>query len=100
MRAEVEQLRERVEELEGAIREVVTQQGDELCWLDVLRDLAKLVGLEFDPKLLPRDTFERNCRRFADHIYTGVPYATQDAGVAEAPPSESRPVSGRSEVGS
>ena len=68
----------RIAELERAIRSVVTQSHDELCWLDVMRDLAKLVGVEFDPKLLPRDQFERNCRRFAEHVYEGIPYRTEE----------------------
>jgi len=65
---------ERVEVLERAILDVVTAQHDEICWLDVMRDLAALVGVEFKPELLPREAFERNCRAFAAHVYEGVPY--------------------------
>lgn len=36
----------RVAELEEAIRWVVTQQADDLCWMDAYVRLGKLVGVE------------------------------------------------------
>jgi hypothetical protein len=64
----------RVRCLEDAIRAVVTPQGDDLCWADVYRELASLVGIDFDPYLLPTDVFLGNCRRFVESLRSGRPY--------------------------
>lgn len=65
---EVEFLRARVEELESAIRWVVTQQGDDLCWMDVYQRLGPLVGVDFDPVLVPTVLFLENCRRYESSL--------------------------------
>lgn len=65
----------RVLELEEAIREVVTQEMDDICWMDIYVRLAKLVGIDFYPKLLPKEKFKKNCDRFTESVYVGCPYA-------------------------
>lgn len=66
----------RVKELEDAIRWVVTQPADDLCWMDVYTKLAALVGIPFDPKMLPRAKMLANCERFVDSLLIGCPYST------------------------
>lgn len=56
------------------ITEVVTQRLDDICWRDVYIELAALVGIEFDPDLLPRDQMLANCERFIDSVKTKTPY--------------------------
>lgn len=65
---------ERVDQLETAIRKVVTQAGDDLCWRDIYVELARLVGIEFNPDLLPKEQMLRNCERFIDSLASGAPY--------------------------
>lgn len=65
---------ERVQQLEAAIKDVLAQDMDHICWMDVYTKLAGLVGVKFDPALLPRWLFLHNCQRFSDFIYEGVPY--------------------------
>lgn len=69
-------LRTRVEALEAAIRDVVTQQGDNLCWLDAYQHLAGFVGVKFDPTLLAPEEMLRNCRVFVYSLHSGCPYRT------------------------
>jgi hypothetical protein len=64
----------RVKELEDAIREVVTQEMDDLCWMDVYTKLGRLVGVEFDPATLPAEVMLANCRRFVTALKAGRPY--------------------------
>jgi hypothetical protein len=71
-------LRARVAELEEAILRVVTQQEDDLCWMDIYTELAGLVRVTFDPRLLPDDMMLANCRRFVKSLRTGCPYQPID----------------------
>ncbi len=57
-----------------AVVDTVTQQADDLCWLDVMQRLAGLVDVEFDPVLLPRAQMKAQCGRFIDSLYDGLPY--------------------------
>ncbi len=75
MSQEVEKLRQRVAELEGAINCVLSQRLDDICWMDVYTTLGKLVGHDFNPVLLDRKDFKANCDRFTLHMYDGAPYA-------------------------
>lgn len=68
--------RERIEEFEDAARYIVTQQGDNLCWMDVYKRLAHLVDINFDPTLLDDQTMERNCQTFIKSLRSGCPYHT------------------------
>jgi hypothetical protein len=69
---------EREKELEDAIRWVVTQQADDLCWMDAYTKLAALVGVKFDPKMLPKEVMLRRCDRYIDSLLEGCPYATDE----------------------
>lgn len=67
----------RVEELENAIRSVVTQKADDVCWMDAYTMLGKLVGIEVTPEslaLLPTAKMLDNCGRFIDSLKRGCPY--------------------------
>lgn len=76
----------REEELEGAIRNAVTQKGDDLCWLDVMRDLARLVGIEFNAELLPKEVFLKNCERFHASLMDGDQYERKLVLIARGHP--------------
>lgn len=65
-----------------AVRYVVTQQEDDVCWLDAYIKLAGLVGVVLDPKLLPREKFLNNCSRFYDSLACGYPYKTGEVYVS------------------
>jgi hypothetical protein len=69
---------ERIAELEDAIRYVVRQKFDDVCWLDVYVKLGKLVGIEYDPLLLPREQFVRQCGHFYDCLASGESYKTDE----------------------
>lgn len=61
--------------LEDAIRKVVTQRADDLCWRDVYTELAKLVGVDFKPELIcDSDKFIANCRAFDKSLREGGEY--------------------------
>lgn len=47
-----------------------------LCWRDIYVELAKLVGIDFNPDLLPKDRTLRNCERFIDSLATLKPYSS------------------------
>lgn len=74
-KADVAQLEARIVELETAIRNVVTQAGDDICWRDVYTDLAKLVGIDFCPQLIcDSEKFISNCRKFDASLREGGKY--------------------------
>lgn len=52
------------------VRWVVRQRADNICWLDVYRELSILVGLEFQPELIqdPAKMLD-NCKQFCQSIY-------------------------------
>ena len=65
---------ERVRELEAAINNVLDQEMDDICWMDVYVVLGKLVGRDFDPLKLPKHQFDANCTRFSLALYEQKPY--------------------------
>ncbi len=69
---------ERVAELEAAITRVVTQIGDDLCWMDTFRELGALVGIPFNPQMLSRDLMLKNCELFVDSLLAGSTYKPLD----------------------
>lgn len=71
---ETERLKARVAELEGAIRYVLTQGQDDLCWMDVYTRLGALVGVRFEPNVLPTEVFLANCARFEASLKSGLTY--------------------------
>lgn len=72
-------LQRRNRELEEEIKGVVTQPLDDICWRDVYTRLAKLVGIEFDPDMLPKSQMMKQCERFIDSLKGGEPYETDDS---------------------
>lgn len=75
LRSDNAALRERVAQLEDAIRKVVTQGGDDLCWRDCYTELAQLVGIEFCPKLIEEpEKMLANCCQFIHSMRTGGKY--------------------------
>jgi hypothetical protein len=75
-RAELERLRA----IEAKVKSALTQTGDDVCWRDLYNpEVAALVGVEFDPALLPKPRFLGNCGHFYDCLATGTPDATPDA---------------------
>lgn len=76
-----DELFERIHDLEDAIRKVVTQQADDVCWADAYIELGKLVGLEVtweSLKLLPEHKFRKNCDYFATCLYNNLPYSAPE----------------------
>jgi hypothetical protein len=67
-------LRARLADLEAGIRHVVTREADDICWMDAYTSLAHLVGLTFDPLLIPADRMLANCGRFVADLHAGRPY--------------------------
>ena len=64
-----------VERLRAAIRNVVTQRADALCWRDAYTDLAGLVGIQFCPQLIADpEQFAANCKHFDTSLRTGGKY--------------------------
>lgn len=71
-------------EIKEAVRWVVTQQADDLCWMDVYVRLGKFVGVEITLEqlgMLPRAKMLSNCDHFIRHMQAGVGYAPE--GLAE-----------------
>lgn len=68
LKAEIRKLRE-------AIRSVVTQRCDNVCWRDAYTDLAKLVGIDYCPELIDDpEKMLANCCQFIHSLRTGGPY--------------------------
>lgn len=57
-------LRSAYDKLEATITDVVSQEFDQLCWLDVYVKLGELIGKTFEPKLLSTEQFLNNCKHF------------------------------------
>lgn len=65
---------DRLMRLDAAVRKMVTQEGDDLCWRDLYEDCAALVGVSFCPKLIENeDAQEANCKAFIRSLKSG-PY--------------------------
>lgn len=68
------ELRDEVFILRAAITKMVTQRGDDFCWRDAYKELAKLVGIDFCPELMDDpDKMLENCKCFINSLYSG-PY--------------------------
>lgn len=65
---------QRIDQLESEIRYAVTQEFDDICWHDVYVRQAAMIGIEFNPKLLPREKHARNCELFYDSIANDAEY--------------------------
>lgn len=62
--------------LPDAVRGVLAEPGDDICWYDVFVRLAWLVDVEFEPAMIPPARMKAQCDRFIDSLATGCPYAT------------------------
>lgn len=66
-----------------AIKEVVSQKADDVCWMDVYVQLGKLVGITIRAEslaLLPKATFLHNCEHYIDCLKKGETYVTPTSG--------------------
>lgn len=61
-------------QLEEAVRDVVAQEWDDVCWIDVYRRLGALLGIDFDPRMIPAEKMKANCSRFVDSLIAGTEY--------------------------
>lgn len=66
------------EALEAACRYALSQQADNICWMDLYTHIAKILGVEWKPTLIPKECLRANCDRFIDSIYSGLPYDPGD----------------------
>ena len=65
----------RLMSLDAAVRRVISQRADDLCWRDVYTELAALVGVDFCPQLIAEHCqFAANCRAFDLSLRTDGPY--------------------------
>jgi hypothetical protein len=71
---EAKEAEESLARLQETIREIVTEPGDYLCWRDVFLRLGALVGIEFDPLLLPPGQHLAQCACFVASLHSGKPY--------------------------
>ncbi len=74
--AKIEEALNQSQKLEVAVKKVLAQKLDDVCWRDVYTELAAMVGVEWKPELLPKFVFLGNCSKFHDSLATGTPYAT------------------------
>jgi hypothetical protein len=66
---------DRLVALDGAVRRVLAQKGDDVCWRDVYTELAGLVGVDPTPHLICDERqFLANCRRFHQSLKSGGDY--------------------------
>ncbi len=70
----LEELQAENKKLKDAITKVVTQKLDNLCWRDCYIELAGLVGIDFNPDMMPEDQMLENCRVFIKSLKDGCPY--------------------------
>jgi len=66
-----------VKKLRNGVRVLRSQRGDDVCWLDHENYLFTLLpeNLPRDPRLMPRQAFLANCRRYYDCLTNGKEYA-------------------------
>ncbi len=67
----------RLRKLEEVVKGVLAQELDDVCWRDVYTEMASLVGVTFDPELLPKVQFMGHCSRFHDSLACGTKYETK-----------------------
>lgn len=57
-------------------RYALAQRFDDLCWLDLYKGAADVLGVPFDPALLPKPLMMANCSRYVDSLRSACPYRT------------------------
>lgn len=60
--------------LEDACRYALSQQADNICWMDLYTRIASVLGVEWSPTLLPPEQLRANCNKFIESIYSGCVY--------------------------
>lgn len=71
----IDELKTEVSKLRDAIKGVVTERADRLCWRDVYTELGKLVDIEFSPELIAEpEQFLSNCKQFDKSLREGGSY--------------------------
>lgn len=65
---ECSHLVERITELENAIKKHASQERDDRCWADD-EELYKVVGIEADTQLPPKDIFLASCKKACEHFW-------------------------------
>jgi hypothetical protein len=69
-----------LQRLHDIVAAALREQGDRVCWRDIYNpEVAALVGVTFDPALLPRGHFLANCEHFYDCLAADRPYVTPPA---------------------
>ena len=82
---DVERLRDELRKARSVLRDVVTQEGDDLCWLDFYKAAAELLPeahkLENLQTLPPKPVMMHNCERYVDCLASNRPYVTDTKDV-------------------
>jgi hypothetical protein len=74
----------KLERLFAVVKSALEQKGDDVCWKDIYNpEVAAIVGVEFDPQLLPSEQFLRNCAHYHDCLKLGLPYVTPEGSVTD-----------------
>src|SRR5690554_5248250 len=68
--------------LEAACMETLAQQYDDICWMDFYTKIASILGVQWQPALLPKEKLLANCQRFADAVYAGHTYDKDEVSKA------------------
>ena len=76
---EAAETREKLEKWEKWGRYILDQKLDDLCWMDLLRAAAEMLGREFKPELLPKAVMLGNCEKYVDSLKAGTGYETPPA---------------------
>jgi hypothetical protein len=63
--------------LRDAVKRILAQNVDQVCWRDTYTELADLVSVDWKPTLLPREAFIPNCERFCDSLLSGEHYVAK-----------------------
>ncbi len=80
----IQDLEDQIAAMKDAIRWVVTQQADDLCWMDAYVRLGKFVGVEItleQLKMLPKGKMLTNCDHYITCLQNGIDYKAE--GLAE-----------------
>lgn len=60
--------------LESEVKGVLAQKGDDHCWRDIYTNMARLVGVEFNPEILTKQQMMKNCDHFVTCLLVGKHY--------------------------
>jgi hypothetical protein len=64
------------------VKDALACQRDDTCWMDICHALADVVGVPFDPKMLPRERMLGNCAHYVDCLLAGHPYVPDAEALA------------------